>query len=64
MIVFTGKATAATGADCSKVGRRCDARCRSVTFELPFMGWRFTAVRWGLGLVVPFLAGLLAQLIF
>lgn len=36
----------------------------SVTFELPFMGWRFTAVRWGLGLVVPFVAGLLAQLIF
>ena len=29
----------------------------TVTFELPFMGWRFTAVRWGLGLVVPLLAG-------
>ena len=29
----------------------------TVTFELPFMGWRFTAVRWGLGLVVPVLAG-------
>jgi uncharacterized membrane protein YraQ (UPF0718 family) len=36
----------------------------SVTFELPFMGWRFTAVRWGLGLSVPLLAGLIAQLIF
>lgn len=36
----------------------------SVTFELPFMGWRFTAVRWGLGLFFPVLAGALAQLIF
>ena len=36
----------------------------SVSFELPFMGWRFTAVRWGLGLSVPLLAGLIAQLIF
>jgi len=29
----------------------------SVTFELPFMGWRFTAVRWGLSLVFPLLVG-------
>jgi len=36
----------------------------SVTFELPFMGWRFTLVRWGLGLACPFLAGGIAQLIF
>jgi len=36
----------------------------SVTFELPFMGWRFTAVRWGLGLLVPLLAGSAAQLFF
>ena len=36
----------------------------SVTFELPFMGWRFTAVRWGLGLLVPLLAGSAAQLLF
>lgn len=36
----------------------------SVTFELPFMGWRFTAVRWGLGLAFPILAGLIAQFIF
>ena len=36
----------------------------TVTFELPFMGWRFTAVRWGLGLVVPLLAGGLAMLFF
>lgn len=36
----------------------------SLTFELPFMGWRFTAVRWGLGLFIPFLAGSLAQVIF
>ena len=36
----------------------------TVTFELPFMGWRFTAVRWGLGLVVPILAGGAAYLLF
>jgi len=36
----------------------------SVTFELPFMGWRFTAVRWGLGLLAPLLTGLLALLLF
>ena len=34
------------------------------SFEWPFMGWRFTAVRWGLGLVFPLLAGGAAQLIF
>lgn len=36
----------------------------TVTFELPFMGWRFTAIRWGLGLVLPLLAGGLASLLF
>ncbi len=35
----------------------------TITFELPFMGWRFSAVRWGLGLAFPFLAGLMAQLV-
>ena len=35
----------------------------SITFELPFMGWRFTAVRWGLGLIFPFLVGAAAQLL-
>jgi len=36
----------------------------TIGFELPFMGWRFTAIRWGLGLVVPLLAGVAAALIF
>jgi uncharacterized membrane protein YraQ (UPF0718 family) len=36
----------------------------SVSFELPFMGWRFTAVRWGLGLMVPLIAGGIARLFF
>jgi hypothetical protein len=36
----------------------------TLSFELPFMGWRFTAVRWGLGLAFPLLAGGVAQLIF
>ncbi|RME86088.1 MAG: hypothetical protein D6775_00975 [Caldilineae bacterium] len=35
----------------------------SVSFELSFMGWRFSAVRWGLGLVVPLLAGGLVHLL-
>jgi uncharacterized membrane protein YraQ (UPF0718 family) len=36
----------------------------SVSFELPFMGWRFTAVRWGLGLGIPLVAGIAARLLF
>jgi uncharacterized membrane protein YraQ (UPF0718 family) len=36
----------------------------NMTFELPFMGWRFMAVRWGLGLIFPLLAGGAAQLLF
>lgn len=35
----------------------------SVTFELPFMGWRFTAVRWAFGLAVPVIAGAIAMLL-
>jgi uncharacterized membrane protein YraQ (UPF0718 family) len=36
----------------------------SISFELPFLGWRFTAVRWGVGLIVPALVGLLGALLF
>ena len=36
----------------------------TIGFELPFMGWRFSALRWGLGLVVPLLAGTIAMLFF
>jgi uncharacterized membrane protein YraQ (UPF0718 family) len=36
----------------------------TVSFELPFMGWRFTAIRWSLGLFIPLLAGLLVSLIW
>lgn len=36
----------------------------SVAFELPLMGWRFTLVRWGLGLPVPILVGALAQAVW
>lgn len=31
----------------------------SVGFELSFLGWRFTVVRWGLGLPMPLLVGAL-----
>jgi uncharacterized membrane protein YraQ (UPF0718 family) len=36
----------------------------SVAFELPFMGWRFTAVRWGLGLGFPILVGAVVRILF
>jgi uncharacterized membrane protein YraQ (UPF0718 family) len=36
----------------------------SVSFELPFMGWRFSLIRLGLGLVFPPLVGLVGQLLF
>lgn len=36
----------------------------SISFELPFMGWRFTAIRWGFGLAIPLLAGFIALLIW
>jgi uncharacterized membrane protein YraQ (UPF0718 family) len=36
----------------------------TIGFELPFMGWRFTAIRWGLGLVIPLLTGVIATLLF
>ena len=30
----------------------------SIPFEIPFMGWRFSAIRWGLGLGIPLISGL------
>lgn len=36
----------------------------SISFELPFLGWRFTAVRFALGLAFPPLVGLAALLLF
>ena len=36
----------------------------TISFELPFMGWRFTAIRWGIGLIIPMLAGFMVLLIW
>jgi len=36
----------------------------AISFELPFMGWRFTAIRWGIGLGIPLLAGFTAILLW
>lgn len=36
----------------------------TVGFELPFMGWRFSMIRWGVGLFIPLLAGITALLIW
>jgi uncharacterized membrane protein YraQ (UPF0718 family) len=35
-----------------------------LSFEIPFMGWRFTAVRWGLALTLPVVIGIAAQVLF
>ncbi len=31
----------------------------TISFELPFMGWRFSLIRWSLGLFIPLIAGLI-----
>lgn len=36
----------------------------TISFELPFMGWRFAAIRWGFGLFIPLIAGSIALLIW
>lgn len=35
----------------------------TVSFELPFMGWRFSIIRLGLGLLVPLLVGVIGTLL-
>jgi uncharacterized membrane protein YraQ (UPF0718 family) len=36
----------------------------SVSFEIPFLGWRFSALRLAIGLAVPLLVGIAGQLLF
>jgi uncharacterized membrane protein YraQ (UPF0718 family) len=36
----------------------------SISFEIPFMGWRFSVIRWGLGLGFPLIAGAVALFFF
>ncbi len=36
----------------------------TISFELPFLGWRFTVLRLGLSLSIPILVGLLGTLLF
>lgn len=33
----------------------------TIGFELPFMGWRFSVIRWGLGLAIPIITGVTAS---
>jgi uncharacterized membrane protein YraQ (UPF0718 family) len=35
----------------------------TVSFELPFMGWRFSLIRLGLGVLIPLSVGLVATLL-
>lgn len=36
----------------------------TVSFELPFLGWRFTLLRIGMGLAIPLLVGLAGTFLF
>ncbi|MHA2428415.1 MAG: permease [Candidatus Hermodarchaeia archaeon] len=36
----------------------------TLSFEIPFLGWRFSVIRWGLGLIVPLIAGTVAMILF
>lgn len=36
----------------------------NVSFEIPFLGWRFTVVRWPLALLIPVTAGAAAHYLF
>jgi uncharacterized membrane protein YraQ (UPF0718 family) len=36
----------------------------SVSFEIPFLGWRFSAMRLSLGVSMPIIVGLLSMLLF
>jgi uncharacterized membrane protein YraQ (UPF0718 family) len=36
----------------------------TVSFELPFLGWRFTLIRFGLGMLIPPLIGIAGALLF
>ena len=36
----------------------------TISFELPFMGWRFTVIRWSIGLFIPLFSGIAALLLW
>ena len=63
LIAVLYKAGAGLGAAVTLVTSWALLALLNLTFEWPFMGWRFTAIRWGLALTVPLLAGGVAQLI-
>jgi uncharacterized membrane protein YraQ (UPF0718 family) len=64
LIALLYQAGAGLGAAVTLITSWATQALLTITFELPFMGWRFTAIRWGLGLVVPPLAGAVAQWVF
>jgi uncharacterized membrane protein YraQ (UPF0718 family) len=61
LIAVLYKAGAGLGPAVTMVTSWATQALLTIAFELPFMGWRFTLIRWGLGLAVPLLAGLVAQ---
>jgi uncharacterized membrane protein YraQ (UPF0718 family) len=36
----------------------------TISFELPIMGWRFTAIRWSTSLLIPLITGTIALFIW
>lgn len=36
----------------------------TISFELPFMSWRFTSIRWSISLLIPLLTGFIAVLLW
>ena len=64
LITVLYKAGAGLGAVITLITSWSTQAFLTVTFELPFMGWRFSAIRWGLALGIPIIAGVVAQLIF
>jgi uncharacterized membrane protein YraQ (UPF0718 family) len=64
IIAVLFEAGAGVGASVAMITSWATQAFITVTFEIPFMGWRFIAIRWGLGVIVPLIVGVAAQLIF
>ena len=64
LIAVLYQAGAGVGSVVALIGSWAMLGLLSVAFELPFMGWRFSVIRWGLSLIFPVLAGSAAQMLF
>lgn len=64
LIAILGQSGAGLGAIVTLITSWSTQSLLTISFELPFMGWRFTAIRWTIGLIIPLLAGVLTNLIW